>query len=102
MTDTEMTLIEATFLAIAVVLLAGYVWFQVRTLRLWRGTFLGLALAPLVVWAVWLTRLLRETAVDPTSHNMFPFEIAFIATSSLAFLIVVAGIRRFMKVLPPK
>jgi uncharacterized Tic20 family protein len=102
MSDPDMTLLELIFLAFALVMLVGYVWFQAKSVRVWRGAFLGLALAPIVVWAIWLIKLLRDTSVDPTSHAMFPFEIAFIATSSLAFLIVVAGIRRIMKIMPPK
>ena len=93
-------MIGLAFLAIALALVAGYFWLQVKSLRHWRGVFFALAVAPLVIWALWLIKLLRDTAADPTAHNLFPFEIAFIAIGSFAFLAVIAGIRQVVGSVP--
>ena len=71
----------------------GYLALQARLLRRWRGGWRLAAAAPLPVWLVWVARFAWDTTVDPTSHNLFPFEILIGAAGALLYLAVVAGAR---------
>lgn len=65
---------------------AAYAVAQLRMLRRWRGWPRAAAALPLPVWLLWGAKLAVDTAVDPTSHNLFPFEILFLALGSMAWL----------------
>jgi hypothetical protein len=52
----------------------AYLWLQVRLVHHWAGGWRTAAL-PTIGWLVWLAGFVRDIAVDPTSHNLFPFEI---------------------------
>ena len=71
----EMLLGLAGMVALVVVPVA-YAAAQIRCLRRWRGGWRLAAGVPLVGWAGWAAMFLRDIAADPTSHNLFPFEIA--------------------------
>jgi disulfide bond formation protein DsbB len=86
-------MIAPAALAAAVVLSAGYLWLQMKTLRQWTGAFFVVGCTPLVVWGLWLTRLVRNPPLDSSAHTLFPFEMAFIAAGAFVFLGVVAAIR---------
>ncbi|MGE3294504.1 MAG: hypothetical protein AB7I59_21615 [Geminicoccaceae bacterium] len=53
----------------------GYLWLQVCLLRRWVGAWRVAAALPAIGWLVWLAGFARDVSVDPTSHNLFPFEI---------------------------
>jgi hypothetical protein len=59
-----------------VVVPVAYATAQIRCLRRWRGGWRLAAGVPVVGWAGWTAMFLRDIAADPTSHNLFPFEIA--------------------------
>jgi hypothetical protein len=75
---------------------AAYVAAQVRALRRWRGPIRAAAALPLPVWLVWCAKFGVDVARDPTSHNLFPFEILFLALGSLAWLGLVAVVGRLL------
>ncbi len=74
----------------------GYGLLQVLALRRWQGGFRLAAAAPLPGWAVWLAKFLYDVAIDPTSHNLFPFEILIGATVSLVYLSILTVLRRLL------
>ncbi len=47
---------------------------QFREPRRWKSTFFAMAIAPIAAVCV---RIAMDVARDPTSHNLFPFELAF-------------------------
>jgi hypothetical protein len=71
----------------------GYLALQLRLLRRWRGGWRLAAGAPLPIWLIWVARFAWDTTLDPTSHNLFPFEILIGAAAALLYLAVLAGIR---------
>ena len=42
---------------------------------------------------MWVARFAWDTTLDPTSHNLFPFEILIGAAAALLYLAVLAGAR---------
>lgn len=81
------------FDAIMLALLAGlslsYVVAQYFALKRWTGGLRIAAAMPLPLWLVWGAVLVADLLRDPTSHNLFPFEIllgAIVALLYLAFL----------------
>src|SRR5688572_3910310 len=53
----------------------GYLALQTRLLRRWHSGWRLAAAAPLPFWLMWAARFAWDTTLDPTSHNLFPFEI---------------------------
>lgn len=75
---------------------AAWVWAQVAVLRRWRGAWRLAGALPLAPAAVWLVLFLRDVTADPTSHNLFPFEIGIGAVASIAYLGVLTLLRRLV------
>ncbi|MFL5334835.1 MAG: hypothetical protein ACJ8H8_17000 [Geminicoccaceae bacterium] len=71
-----------------------YVWVQAKLLRRWVGGWWLAAGLPLLGWAVWTGAFARDIARDPTSHNLFPFEILIGAVAALGYLGCLALLRR--------
>jgi hypothetical protein len=74
----------------------GYGVLQVMALRRWRGRFRLAAAVPLPGWGAWLANLIRDLSIDPTSHNLFPFEILIGAVAALVYLALLAIFRRLL------
>lgn len=79
----------------------GYVAAQTLALRRWRGGWRLAAGLPLPPWLVWAALLARDLTADPTSHNLFPFEILIGAAAALTYLAALAGARRLAAVRAP-
>jgi hypothetical protein len=74
-------------------LLAGFgapawAWYK------WRGGWRIAALAPALLMAFVVLRIMRDTARDPTSHNLWPFEILMFGLVSLGIILGLAIARR--------
>lgn len=59
-----------------------------RGLWKWRGVWRWAAAAPATLMAYVVVRLLIDTAIDRTSHNLWPFEILMFGVLSLAVMLV--------------
>ena len=77
-------------LAIAVGGVAAPVW----AWRRWRGAWRAAAALPLAALAFVAGRIVLDTARDPTSHNLWPFEVLMAGGAGLAFLAVAALARK--------
>lgn len=66
-------------ISVAVVVLGPQIW----AIRAWQGVWRWLAAAPLMLVGADLVLILLSTAVDPTSHNLWPLELAMIALIGL-------------------
>ncbi len=64
------------------------------TLRRWRGGWRVAAMLPLAGMGLVLLRIVVETAIDPTSHNLWPFEIAIAGVVAGSAMLVLAMARR--------
>ena len=65
--------------SIAVVVIGPQIW----AIRAWQGVWRWLAAAPLMLVGADLVLILTSTAIDPTSHNLWPLELLFIAVIGL-------------------
>ena len=72
----------------------GYAWAQAKLLRRWAGAWRLAAGLPLLGWAIWAGNFARDVTRDPTSHNLFPFEVLIGAGMALLYLGGLAVLRR--------
>jgi len=77
-------------LAVGVLGLAAPVW----GVRRWRGGWRVAAAVPLVIMGLVVLRIVVETAADPTSHNLWPFEILMTGAVSVVFMAVIVVARK--------
>jgi len=83
---------------ISIVAIAGVViGLQVWAIRAWQGVWRWLAAAPLLLAAADLVLILVSTAIDPTSHNLWPLELGMILLIGLPVVGVVWLIRLVLK-----
>jgi hypothetical protein len=79
------------FLALVLACVGAPVW----ALWKWRGWWRLAAVVPFAVMAFVVGRIVVDTARDPTSHNLWPFEILYSGAAGLALIVVLAAVRRF-------
>jgi hypothetical protein len=79
------------FLALVLACVGAPVW----ALWKWRGWWRLAAVVPFAVMAFVVARIVVDTARDPTSHNLWPFEILYSGAAGLALIVVLALVRRF-------
>lgn len=73
----------------------GGVALPIRAMRRWEGTWRLAAALPLLWVGFVVLRIAAGTALDPTSHNLWPFEILIASVVSLALIGAMAAGRRF-------
>ncbi len=62
--------------------------------RKWSGGWRAAAAVPLLLMGFAIVRLLIDTAIDPTSHNLWPLELGMFAIGALVITGVLAIGRR--------
>ena len=95
------TLIGLTGCVLLLAVPIGYVAAQVMLLSRWTGASRLAAALTLPLWAAWATSFVRDVNLDPTSHNLFPFEILIGAVASLIYLGGLSVIRRVARFVRP-
>jgi hypothetical protein len=93
---TDTLFMSGFMLVVLGLLVAGFVapaW----GLWKWREGWRMAAAVPAVLMAFVVLRIVVETAHDPTSHNLWPFEILQYGTISLAFMATLKIARRFVR-----
>lgn len=70
----------------AAVLFGGFAFVQIRSLSRWRGGWRLAAALPLLGVVFVVARIVLDTRRDPTSHNLWPFEIVIGTVVALAAL----------------
>jgi len=63
----------------------------------WTGGWRVAAAIPCALMAFVVLRIIIGVMLDPTSHNLWPFEILYAAAASLVYLSAVALARRFVR-----
>lgn len=71
------------------VLAVGAVWLPIRWMRRWQGGWRIAAAACLVPVPLSIANITLGLLADPTSHNLFPFEIAMAGAVAYGLMIVV-------------
>jgi len=64
----------------------------------WRGAWRVLGALPLPVIAFVIGRILMDTSRDPTSHNLWPFEILMFGLGGVVLFVVLVFFRRVLGV----
>ena len=70
---------------------------QLRALARWQGISGALAKVSAGAALLWLIVFVVQVSVDPTSHNLWPFEAIMVSLAGLAWLSVIAIGRRLAK-----
>jgi hypothetical protein len=83
-----------TMLSLLVASLALPAWGLWR----WRGGWRAAAAVPVVVMAFIVLRILIDAARDPTSHNLWPFEIVMWGGACVAFMLALKLARRVLRI----
>ncbi|HNP36218.1 MAG TPA: hypothetical protein PKK10_10220 [Woeseiaceae bacterium] len=78
-------------LALGIGGIAGPLW----AIRRWRGGWRVAAAVPVVMMLFVVLRIVVDTAGDPTSHNLWPFEILQVGALSLVVIGVLLAARKF-------
>jgi hypothetical protein len=84
----------AGFMLAALALGIGGVVLPILAIRRWRGGWRLAAAVPAAWVGFVVLRIAAGTALDPTSHNLWPFEILYASVVSLALLAAMAVGRR--------
>jgi hypothetical protein len=82
------------FMLAVLAVLFGGVGLPVWAVWKWRGPWRAAAAVPLAGMAFVVVRILVDTARDPTSHNLWPFEILMAGAASLVVVGALALARR--------
>jgi hypothetical protein len=85
-------LVPIVLVAIAVIGL------QIWAIRAWQGVWRWLAAAPLLLAGADLILILVSTAIDPTSHNLWPLGLAMILLIGLPVIGVLWLVRLVAKI----
>jgi hypothetical protein len=92
----DAALLTGFMLAVAGLFLASLGW-PAWALWKWRGGWRKAAVLPVVAMAFVALRIVFDTARDPTSHNLWPFEILMFGLASVVFMAALALVRRFAR-----
>ena len=92
--EGESLFFSGFMLAIVGLGIAG-VALPVRAIRRWRGGWRVAAALPVAMIGFVVLRIVFDTAADPTSHNLWPFELLQVGVLSLVVLGVLAAARKF-------
>jgi hypothetical protein len=92
------TLLFAGFMVLVGALLIGGIALPLRSAMRWRSGWRIAALAPLALMGFVILRIVIDTAIDPTSHNLWPFEILMFGAAALVILVALKLARRILGV----
>jgi hypothetical protein len=65
-----------------------------RALWLWRGGWRGAAMLPASLMVLVVLRLIIGTTIEPTSHNLWPFEIMMVGGISVLIMVPLTLLRK--------
>jgi peptidoglycan/LPS O-acetylase OafA/YrhL len=77
---------DVVLVVFAALVALAFVIVQVWSLARWRGGWRTAALLPLIGFGFVAVRIVFDTRRDPTSHNLWPFEVLIAAAVALAAL----------------
>ncbi len=91
------SLLFGGFMFFILALVVGAIVLSVRTVRKWRGGWRIAAAVPAAWVAFVILRIVLDTARDPTSHNLWPFEILIACGGAVLIIGLLSLVRRFAK-----
>lgn len=85
---------------VALAIVAAYIALQVGALRRCQGRWRVAAWLPAGALSLLVVFIAVGLAVDPTSHNLWPFEIVLWAIGSVAYLLVLRLLHAILRRAP--
>ncbi len=92
-TASDMALMRGFGLLVFAAALGGIIA-PIRAYRRWKGGWRIAAAVPLFILLFVIVRIVVGTAIDSTSHNLWPFELGMAAFAALVIITVLAITRR--------
>jgi hypothetical protein len=86
------------FMLAMLALLVGSLAWPAWGLWRWRGGWRAASVVPIAVMVFVVLRLVVDTARDPTSHNLWPFEILMWGGAGVACMVALKFARRVLRV----
>jgi hypothetical protein len=86
------------FMLAMLALLVGSLAWPAWGLWRWRGGWRAASVVPIAVMVFVVLRIVVDTARDPTSHNLWPFEILMWGGACVAFMVALKFARRVLRV----
>ena len=93
-TPGELVFFNGFMLLVLGLIVAG-IGVPLRCVRQWHGAWRAAAAVAAGIMGFVVLRILVGTAIDPTSHNLWPFEILMAGLAALAIVGVLKVLRRF-------
>lgn len=93
MTAGDYVIINGFMITFALVGVIGLAW-PAWAVWCWRGKWRSWAMLPLAVLGLVLLNIFVGTMLDPTSHNLWPFEIVIWGLPCVLAMVVIALLRR--------
>jgi hypothetical protein len=93
-TPGELVFFNGFMLLVLGLIVAG-IGVPLRCVWKWRGAWRAAAAVAAGIMGFVVLRILVGTAIDPTSHNLWPFEILMAGLAALAIVGVLKVLRRF-------
>jgi hypothetical protein len=90
--------VAAGFMLVVLAIGIGSLLLPLRAMRRWEGGWRVAAAVPLLWVGFVVLRIVVGTASDPTSHNLWPFEILYAGVVSLALIVTLTVVRRAISV----
>ncbi len=82
---------DVLLVLVAALVVAAFLFLETRSLLRWKGGWRIGATLPLLAVLFVVARIVFDTRRDPTSHNLWPFEILFaVVTASVALGVLYA------------
>ncbi len=92
---SDMALFSGFMLLVLALLIAGIAW-PIRSVWKWRGGWRIAAAIPLALMGFVVLRIVFDTARDPTSHNLWPFEILMYGVVAVIIVAALTLARRVL------
>lgn len=92
---TDRLVLPAIFIVVIGILLAsigGPLWAFFR----WKGGWRVAAAVPLVVMAATIGRIAIDVSLDPTSHNLWPFECLMVGALCTTAIVIMAVAKKVL------
>jgi hypothetical protein len=89
------------FMLLMLALLIGSIALPVRSVWRWRGGWRIAAGVPLILMAFVVLRIVSDTTRDPTSHNLWPFEILMFGGVAIVVTVALMVVRRLLNAKKP-
>jgi hypothetical protein len=84
------------FMLLIGIFVLGFIAAAIWALARWQGWWRWLAVAPLLLVSTVVLKIIVDTSADPTSHNLWPFEVLAVVVVAGVVLGILQLVRMFV------